>query len=207
MVATTAEVERLISAARDGDEQSGAELIEAYRNYLHLIARLEIDRQLQRRLCPSDLVQITVLKAWKNFSQFRGQSEAELMGWMRRILLRSIKTAAEREVQAARRSLNREVSLHEELAQIDDSDYRIDAALVCQASSPSAQAGRRELSAIVADRIAQLPTAYREIIVMRNLQGIGFEEIAAKLGKTPGAVRSMWVRALTKLQDLVGRHD
>jgi RNA polymerase sigma-70 factor (ECF subfamily) len=198
---------RLLDEARHGNRDALGELTDLYRNYLHLLARVQIDRHVKKRLSPSDLVQVTFTKAVENFGQFRGQSEAELLAWLRTILVNAIKSAVQRELGTARRDARREVSLEQRMADIDDSSAKFDAALVAQNSSPSAQAARREHAAILADQLASLPPSYREVIVLRNLEGIGFEEIAQKMGRTAGAVRVLWVRAIRRLQEVAGGDD
>ena len=66
------------------------QLLELYRNYLRLVARSLISSALRVKLEPSDLVQETFLKAHREFTQFAGQSEPELVAWLRRILVRSL---------------------------------------------------------------------------------------------------------------------
>ena len=61
---------------------------------------------------------------------------------------------------------------------------------------------RRELAALVADQLAQLPEAYREVIVLRNLEGLAFDEVARRMERTTGAVRVLWLRALDRLRSL-----
>ena len=76
----------LIRRARGGDERALGELLALYRNYLKLLARLGIDRQLHRKLDASDVVQDLLLHAHRAFANFRGQSEEELLAWLRQIL-------------------------------------------------------------------------------------------------------------------------
>jgi RNA polymerase sigma-70 factor (ECF subfamily) len=192
----------LLASARGGNREALGNLTELYRNYLYLVAQVQVDRHIRRRLTPSDLVQETMIKAVKNLDKFRGNTERELLGWLRGILVNAIKSAVEHEIRAGKRNVHREVSLDDRFLDIESSIQQLDAALVSQASSPSQQTSRREIAALVADQLAKLPPAYRELIVLRNLQGVPFDEIAIRLGKTSGAVRTMWVRALTKLQEI-----
>ena len=90
---------RLLEQARRGDDAALGQLLELYRNYLRLVARSLISAALRVKLEPSDLVQETFLKAHREFAQFAGRSEPELVAWLRQILVgvwptRSSTTAA-----------------------------------------------------------------------------------------------------------------
>ena len=77
----------LIALARD-DSNARGQLLEGYRPYLTLLARVQIGRQLRGKADPDDLVQETFLLAHREFATFRGQTEPELTAWLRRILAR-----------------------------------------------------------------------------------------------------------------------
>src|SRR3954447_25708135 len=82
----TAEPEHLLQEARGGDAATLGQLLELYRRYLALLARVQIGKRLQGKVDASDLVQETFLAAHRNFARFRGQTEAELVSWLRQIL-------------------------------------------------------------------------------------------------------------------------
>src|SRR5215470_2137333 len=82
----TLDPEQLLLEARAGDATTLGRLLELYRRYLALLARVQIGQRLQGKVDASDLVQETFLEAHRNFSRFRGHSEAELITWLRRIL-------------------------------------------------------------------------------------------------------------------------
>src|SRR5579871_6462581 len=86
----------LLRLARAGEAQALGRLMECYRNYLGLLARLQIGRRLQGKVDPSDLVQETFLDACRAFDQFRGTTEAELLGWLRRCLATNLASLARR---------------------------------------------------------------------------------------------------------------
>ncbi len=192
--------DRLLAAARTGDRQALGRLLELYRNYLNLLARTQADLQYRGRLSTSDVVQETVLKAFDRFSQFRGTTEKELLGWLRTILVRVLAQILEREIRAQKRDARREISLDQLMNSLTNSTARFDVALASGISSPSVQAQRREAAAVVADQLAELPEHHREVVVLRNLQGMPFADIATRLGKNESTVRSLWVRALDKLR-------
>jgi RNA polymerase sigma-70 factor (ECF subfamily) len=70
-----------------------------------------------------------------------------------------------------------------------------------QTESPSGCASRREDEIRIADTLAQLPGDYRDVIVLRNIEGLSFDEVAARMGRSTGAVRMLWLRALKKMRD------
>jgi RNA polymerase sigma-70 factor (ECF subfamily) len=72
----------------------------------------------------------------------------------------------------------------------------METALVSRSSSPSSHARRRERAARLADQLARLPADYREVLILRNLEGLPFAEVARRMGRTAGAVRILWVRAV-----------
>src|SRR5438270_4361661 len=82
----TLDPEHLLRGARAGDAATLGRLLELYRRYLGLLARVQIGQRLQGKIDASDLVQETFLEAHRNFPRFRGTTEAELVSWLRQIL-------------------------------------------------------------------------------------------------------------------------
>jgi len=200
--------EQLLADARQGSSDRLGAVLELYRNYLRLLVRTQIDLHVQGRVNPSDLVQETFLEAHRDFDQFRGRTEQEWLAWLRRILVHNLARLVDQQVKALKRNARREVSLDRlARASLDQTSARFDAALVSPHSSPSEQAQRREQTALMADRLAVLPAHYRDVIVLRNLEGLSFDEVARRMGRTPGAVRQLWLRALDRLRKLHERED
>src|SRR5260370_28369465 len=160
---------QVLAAAREGQRECLGPLLDLYRNYLHLVARTQIDLHLQAQVNPSDLVQETFLEAYRDFGQFRGKSEAELLGWLRRILVHNLARVVEKQLRAQKRNVHREVSLEQRQKMLEKSAAKVEAALLCQGSSPSAQAQRRALAAIPADQLGQLPANYLDLILFHDL--------------------------------------
>jgi RNA polymerase sigma-70 factor (ECF subfamily) len=192
--------DQLLAEARQGRGESLGALLELYRNYLHLLARTQIDLHLQARCNPSDVVQETFLHACQHFDQFRGDTTKELLGWLRTILVHNLAAVVEKQLLAQKRTAHREVSLEGYRAMLQRSSEFFESALVSQCSSPSAQAEKRELVSLVADQLARLPPRYRDVILLRNLEGLPFDEVARRMDRSPGAVRVLWLRALEQLR-------
>ena len=199
MVTSEAIPEQLIAQARGGDPAALGALLELYRNYLRLVARSLIGAALRVKLEPSDLVQETFLKAHQEFGGFRGQGEHELVAWLRRILARTLADQVKHHRRKGR-DHQRQESLD---LLLERSDAAIQQALASHAGSPSERATRREQAVLLADAVNQLPPDYREVFILRTLEHIPFEEIAAKMGRSVGAVRMLWTRALERLNRML----
>jgi RNA polymerase sigma-70 factor (ECF subfamily) len=189
-------LELLVAQARTGDKPALGRLLELYRNYLRLLARSLIRPPLQVQLDASDLVQETFLKAHREFAQFAGTGERELAAWLRQILVRTLANQAKYHRVRAR-DQRRQESLD---ALLDRSSLAIQEQMADSIASPSSHAVQREQAVLLADALARLPADYREVFILRNLEQVPVDEIAARMGRSPNAVRKLWARALVALK-------
>lgn len=190
----------MLDQARTGSTETLGELLQLYRNYLNVLATTQLDGRLRRRLNPSDVVQETMLAAHRDFRDFRGGSEGELLAWLRQILVNCVRHAVEVHVNAQKRDIRREVNLDQTARKVDDSMARLANVLADRGRSPSEECGRRELAVTLADQLSRLKPDYRDVIVYRNLQGLSFDEIAKRMERKPGSVRMLWLRAIEKFK-------
>jgi RNA polymerase sigma-70 factor (ECF subfamily) len=197
--------EQLLADARGGLTEPLGRVLELNRADLALLARAQIDLRLQGRVDASDLVQETFLDACRDFQHFRGTSHGEWVAWLRKILFYNLARVVQRQVGAKKRSTRLEVSLDQRVSAMERSSgtLQIATALVSPSSSPSSQARRREHAACLADQLARLPADYREVLVLRNLEGLPFPEVARRMDRSAGAVRILWVRAVDQLRRLL----
>jgi RNA polymerase sigma-70 factor (ECF subfamily) len=170
--------------------------LERYRNYLLTLARLHCEPSLRGKLDPSDVVQSTLLQAHVNQGQFRGDSGAEFLAWLRAILANELAEAARR-YSRKRRDVKLEKSLHNAL---DDSATRVASWLAAAVSSPSHQAVRREQLLALADALAELPAEQRRAVEVHHLQGHSLSETAEQLGRSREAVAGLLYRGLRQLR-------
>lgn len=191
-----------IAAVRGGDAQSLGSLLQLYQNYLAVLATTQLDQRLRRRMSTSDLVQETMLAAHRDFGQFRGTSEGELMAWLRQILSHCLSHAIEKNVYAQKRDIRREVALDHVAKRLDDSMARLSQMVTDKAASPSEVMMRGELAAELSDQLSKLKESYRDVIVYRNLQGLPFDEIAERMEIKSGAARMLWVRAIARFKEI-----
>jgi RNA polymerase sigma-70 factor (ECF subfamily) len=194
--AVDSQFSELLGLARAGSKEAAGELLAWYVNYLTILATTQIDRRIQRRVSPSDLVQEALLAAHRDFGDFRGHSQPELVGWLRKILINTLHRAFAQHVKAVKRDVRREISIDQVSQQLEESACNLASILPSHGESPSADMRAREDAVTLANQLGKLRPAYREVIVYRVLQGLSFEEIAERMDKKSGAVRMLWLRAL-----------
>jgi RNA polymerase sigma-70 factor (ECF subfamily) len=192
-------IARAIRLAREGQGDALGELLAAYRNYLKVLASSCLRRDLRGKADPSDVVQETLLKVHEAFPQFRGTSEQEWMTWLRTILVRNI-ADLERKVLRRRQAVGRERSLE---ATMDRSSAMLRNLVPAQGPTPSQEAQRRELGALVADALAELEPEDREVVILRNLHELEWGEIGERTGRSADAARMLWARAVQRVGGLL----
>jgi RNA polymerase sigma-70 factor (ECF subfamily) len=193
--------EQLVVLARAGDDLVRGQLLEQFRNYLTMLARLQIGRRLQGKVDASDLVQETFLEAHRDFKQFRGTTERELTGWLRQILASNLANFVQRYCGTQRRAVHLEREL---AAELDQSSRCLDLGLAARHSTPSHQASRREQAVLLANALEELPQDYRDVLVLRHLEELTFPEVARRMGRSLDSVKNLWARALGRLRRVLG---
>ncbi|MCG8649125.1 MAG: sigma-70 family RNA polymerase sigma factor [Pirellulales bacterium] len=191
-------IQQVLASARSGRGEALGQLLQLYQNYLTILATTQLDRRLRRRMNPSDLVQETMLAAHRNFVDFRGRSEPELLAWLRQILINCLRHAIDTHFNAQKRDMRREISIEQVSQALDRSVINFANILADRGPSPSEPARQRERAVLLANQLAKLRPEYRDVIVYRNLQGLSFNEIAERMNRKPGTVRMLWLRAMDK---------
>jgi RNA polymerase sigma-70 factor (ECF subfamily) len=183
------------------DQATGSDQppLEDYRDYLRLLARVQLSPRLQAKVDASDIVQQTLLEAHKCRGQFQGQSEAELLAWLRAILS-NVLTATARRLSAEMRDVARERSFE---AEVELSSSRLECMLAADQTSPSEQTIRGEDLMRLAHAITCLPPDQRKVVEMHHLKGMSLADVAALMGRTRPAIGGLLFRGLSKLRELL----
>jgi RNA polymerase sigma-70 factor (ECF subfamily) len=175
----------LITRCAAGDEAACADLVsEHQRMVFHLALHLLGDHDEAL-----DLSQEVFLNVFRTIGRFRGQSA--LRTWIYRIV---INQARNRQRWWRRRHRAEQVSLEERLENNGDLPPASDLA------QPDRMFGRKELASRISDALATLPFEQRTAIVLREVDGLSYEEIAFSLGVAVGTVKSRLTRAREALQ-------
>jgi RNA polymerase sigma-70 factor, ECF subfamily len=193
--------EELLRQARGGDAEALGRLLALYREYLGLLARVQLGRRIQGKVDASDLVQEACLEAYRDFPAFRGGTERELVAWLRQVLARNLANAVRHFVGTQRRDVRLERGLADDL---ERSSAALDGGLAAPQSTPSQQAARREQGVLLAEALGRLPPDYREVMVLRHLEGLSFPGVAQRMGRSLDSVQKLWARALVQLRQLLG---
>jgi len=191
-----------LEAARRGDGVARDRLFDACRSYVDLAARYHLQRRLRAKVDASDIVQQSLLEAHRGFEQFTGETAGEWLAWLKRIVVHNAFDEAKRWRGTAKRDAGREVAL-------DCADDHSSASPPDPASaepSPSQHVLRGEQELLVAAALERLPEDHRDIILLRNIERLPFEEVARRMGRSAGACRMLWMRAIASLRDQLAAH-
>jgi RNA polymerase sigma-70 factor (ECF subfamily) len=186
-----------------GDEDELA--LERFRGELRTLARIQLAAKpwLAAKLDASDVAQQALLRAHAARDQFRGRTAAELRGWLRQILARTLAN----ELRAFGQDMRDVGAEHSLEANLDASSCRLNAWLAADQSSPSEQADRRERAERLAAALEALPPDQREAVLLKHIENLSLAEIAARIGKTTAAVAGLLRRGLARLRELMGQED
>lgn len=200
----SASVAALLARARDGDAACKERLFASCRSYLALAARRQIDTWLQAKVDASDLVQQTMLEAHRDFDRFAGASEHEWWAWLKRILARNAADFVRHYKGTRKRQAQREVRIRPADA---TTLGHYAAEPPARVETPSQQMMRLDEQFRLAAAVDELPEQYREVIVLRNLHRLPFDEIARRMDRSRPAVQMLWMRAVRRLQQRLAEDE
>ncbi len=187
------ETRALLDQVKAGDVRAFDRLFARYRPGLRAFIDLRLDAKVRPRVDPSDVVQETQLEAFRRMDDFLERRPMPFRLWLR-------KTAYERllKVQryhaAARRSVGRDVGLPER------SSLLLARPFLASGASPGQRVATRETVRRVREAVGRLPDADREILLLRNVEELSYEEVGCLLDIDPAAARKRYGRALLRLR-------
>lgn len=186
-----------IANAKQGDEVSLGALLATYEKYLKMLAQLQLGKELRGKVDASDVVQETFLEAHRGIEQFQGENGNQLMAWLRAILANRLAHTMRHYLGTQARDVRLEQRIHEAL---DRSAMSLGGMFVDPNSSPSQHVAKDEMSRLVIEALARLPEDYRDVLVMRHLEGMTFREISEQMKRSIDSVEKLWLRGLGKLK-------
>ena len=193
-------MDQLIARARSGDRQAREELLELLRPQLRQWAALSLNSRFGGRVDASDVTQITLLDIHEKLAQFVGNSERELLDWVRRALERNILDSIRR-ATAQKRSVERERSID----QSAPGEQMPRGELVGSFPTPSLQAMRNEDRHGLEAALAQLLPDQRAAVQLVHLDGLGIAAAAERMNRTPAATAKLLQRGIANLRRILSQ--
>jgi RNA polymerase sigma-70 factor (ECF subfamily) len=182
-----------LERGRIGDRAALDDLFARWQPLLCLQARRLLGADVAARADPADVVQEALAQAYRDLGQFRGQTEGEWVEWLRRMVAgQAVKVR--RQHHAEKRDVRRDQTLDERLPGVGG-------------SGPAGPLIRQEEAARLARAIADLPPDMREVVQRRVFHQQPFDEVAGALGRSSGAARVLWTRALRRLRELLDENS
>ncbi len=188
-----AEEQSLVSELKAGSEQAFSLLIAQYSQPIYSL----IARSLRDQADAADVTQDVFIKVFRNISSFKG--DASLRTWIYRIALHEISNQKRWWCRHKKQELTIDATHENE----DGDTFCLADALAAADASPFDNAARSQLRTRVEAALASLPEAFREVVVLREIEGFGYEEIAEILNCNLGTVKSRLTRGRSALRDLL----
>lgn len=191
--AEEARVNELVRQAQEGSMQAVDELVRTYQAPIFNLAYRMVNQHEEA----SDLTQEVFVKVYRAIRKFKGT--ARFSTWLYALALN---TCRSRRRRLRRIGFFEAVSLDERGDPEDGTSHREPADA---GDLPDQAMAKHETREIVGRAIATLPEEFREAIVMRDMQGLSYEEIAGATGCSEGTVKSRLWRARAKVRDELRR--
>jgi RNA polymerase sigma-70 factor, ECF subfamily len=202
MAHATDETEALLERGAAGDRSALAELFERHRGRLEQMVRLRLDRRLQGRLDPADVLQEAYLDLARRFPEYIAQPTLPFYLWLRLLTGQKLVDLHRQHLGAKMRDAGLEVTLHRG-ALPRASSASLAEVLLGRLTSASRAAIRAETRLRVQEALNAMNPMDREVLVLRHFEMLSNEEAAQVLGIKPSAASNRHLRALKRLKEIL----
>jgi RNA polymerase sigma-70 factor (ECF subfamily) len=196
------ETTELLDRARRGDQRALGDLLARHRERLRLMVRLRLDRRLQGRIDPSDVIQEAYLEAAERFPDYARDQPMPFFLWLRFLTAQKLLVLHRHHLGAKARDAGREVSLHRG-ALPEASSAVLAAQLVGHRTTPSEAAMRAEMQLRLQEALNSMDPMDREVLVLRHFEQLTNGETAKVLGLRESAASQRYARALLRLKEIL----
>jgi RNA polymerase sigma-70 factor, ECF subfamily len=188
------DTERLLDLVDGGDREAFDRLFARHRAYLRKVVDLRLNSQMRARVDASDIVQEAQMEAFRRLPDYLARRPMTFRLWLRKTAQERLLMAERFHLGAARRAAGREVPLP------DASESQPTRQLPDAAMTPGHQLESRERERQVREAVGRLSANDREIITLRNLEGLSNRDAAEVLGVDPATASQRYGRALLRLR-------
>jgi RNA polymerase sigma-70 factor (ECF subfamily) len=197
LAADSAETSRLLARMRTGDASACGELFKRHRPYLRRLVEFRIDPRLRARVDPSDVVQEAQMEATRRLDTYLTERPMPFRLWLRQIAYDRLLMLRRQHIKAERRAVERDVHLPER------SSLVLAQQLLAGGPAPDEQMVRLEFARRVREAVQRLSDADREMMLLRNFEGLSNQEVARLLEIEPVAASKRYGRALLRLRKIL----
>jgi RNA polymerase sigma-70 factor (ECF subfamily) len=202
MPADAGAIELLLERARGGDSGALAELFERHRDRLEQMVRLRLDRRLQGRLDPADVLQEAYLEVARRFPEYAANPTVPVHVWLRLVTGQKLVDLHRQHLGTKMRNAELEVSLYR--ADFPRaSSASLAELLLGRLTSASRAAIRAETQHRVQEALNAMDATDREVLVLRHFEMLSNQETAEVLGLKPSAASNRHIRALARLKEIL----
>ncbi len=202
MTTRPATPEDLIRRATTGDQEALAQVFGLYRDRLRQMVRLRLDRRLQGRLDPSDVLQEAYLDFARRLPDYARQPDMPFYLWLRFLTGQRLIDLHRQHLGTKMRAAGQEVSLYRG-ALPQASSVSLAAQLLGRLTSASRAAIRAETQIRVQEALNSMDPTDREVLALRHFELLSNDETAAVLGIGKTAASNRYVRALKRLKEIL----
>lgn len=205
-MASTAITDDLIDQMRRGNEQALAAVFSHYRERLRQIVRFRMDFRIAGRISDSDVLQDTYIAAAKRLDHYGDHDEMSAFLWLRLLVGQQLIDLHRRHLQAEKRDARKEVSLQQSEMTAHTS-VALAAQLVGRMTAVSEVVARAERIERLEVTLNAMDAMDREVIALRHFEELSNVETAAVLGIETAAASKRYVRAMSRLGELMAEFN
>jgi RNA polymerase sigma-70 factor (ECF subfamily) len=198
------ETERLLRSVAAGDQESWSTLLTRHQERLRQMVTYRMDRRLQGRIDPMDVIQEAYLEASENRAEYVRQPAKSFFLWLRGIVGNKLLELHRHHLATQMRDAGREVSLFRGSMPGASSAALADQ-LLGHATRPSEAAIRAEVKIQLQEALNSMDPLDREVLILRHFEQLSPAETAQVLGIKEKAAGMRYLRALERLKDLLTR--
>lgn len=193
--------EELFLRLEAGDEHAFVELFSRYRDRLKQMLEFRMDRRLRGREDASDILQEVYIDAHQRMAHYLKKPELSFYVWLRQLTTQRLIDIYRRHLLAERRDVKQEISLSQRRSASDSASMALQ--LVAHLTSPSQLAMRAEMVTQIEEALQNMDPVDREVLALRHFEELRNSEVAEVLGIKEAAASNRYVRALSRLREVL----
>jgi RNA polymerase sigma-70 factor (ECF subfamily) len=191
--------QHLVTLAKEGDNSALDQLCKVYSERVRRIVRLRMGQELRSKLESMDLVQDVLISALRDLRDFTYKDEGDFLRWLSTIAENRLRDNLEK-LHADKRDIRKEVRVDNHSPSSGNGFVRIPAPI--DSTTPSVIMSRKEELDKLEKAIDELKPEYREVIILKRIEGLSYKEIGERLGRSPDAIGMLLSRAMVALTNV-----